>query len=41
MSVASVLQLIKDQNITYVDLRFADMRGVQQHITFPAAMIDE
>ena len=40
-AVAKVLKLIKDNNITYVDLRFADVRGVHQHITFPASTIDE
>ena len=41
MSADKVLKLIKEKNITYVDFRFADVRGVQQHITFPAASIDE
>ena len=41
MSADKVLKLIKEKNITYVDFRFADVRGVQQHITYPAASIDE
>ncbi|HPN80114.1 glutamine synthetase beta-grasp domain-containing protein, partial [Dokdonella sp.] len=41
MSAANVLKLIKDRNITYVDFRFTDLCGVQQHITFPAASINE
>jgi hypothetical protein len=41
MSAEKVLKLIKDKNITYVDLRFTDLRGVQQHVTFPAHSIDE
>jgi hypothetical protein len=28
-------KLIKDHKIEFVDLRFADMRGVQHHVTFP------
>ncbi len=40
-SAANVLKLIKDKNISYVDLRFADLRGGQQHVTFPSATIDE
>ncbi len=41
MSVESVLKLIKDREIEFVDLRFADMLGKQHHITFPAKSIDE
>ncbi|MEO8012103.1 MAG: type I glutamate--ammonia ligase, partial [Dokdonella sp.] len=41
MSAETVLKLIKDKNISYVDLRFTDLRGVQQHLTFPSATIDE
>ncbi len=41
VSVENVLTLIKDRNIQYVDLRFADLRGVQQHVTFPASAISE
>ena len=33
---ASVTKLIKENNVEYVDLRFADMRGLQHHVTFPA-----
>ncbi|MEO8670788.1 MAG: type I glutamate--ammonia ligase [Tahibacter sp.] len=40
MSVESVLKLIKDDKIEFVDLRFADMRGVQHHVTFPSHAID-
>lgn len=41
MSVSHVLQLIKDHEIEFVDLRFADMLGQQHHITFPAHSVDE
>ncbi len=41
MAADKVLKLIKEKNIRYVDFRFADVRGVQQHITYPAAMVDE
>ncbi len=40
MSVDKVLKLIKDESVEFVDLRFADMRGVQHHVTFPAHAID-
>ena len=41
MSIENVLKLVKDHAIEFVDLRFADMRGVQHHVTFPANIIDE
>jgi len=41
MAAASVTQLIKDNHVEYVDLRFADMRGLQHHVTFPARAVDE
>jgi glutamine synthetase len=37
----NVSKLIKDNNVEYVDLRFADMRGLQHHVTFPARAVDE
>ena len=41
MSLEHVQKLIKDHKIEWVDLRFADMRGVQHHVTFPATIVDE
>jgi len=41
MAAASVTKLIKENNVEYVDLRFADMRGLQHHVTFPARTVDE
>ena len=40
MSYEHVEKLIKDHKAEYVDLRFVDMRGVQQHVTFPASIVD-
>ncbi|HVJ61364.1 MAG TPA: type I glutamate--ammonia ligase [Tahibacter sp.] len=40
MSADKVLKLIQDEGIEFVDLRFADMRGTQHHVTFPAHAID-
>ena len=37
----NVSKLIKDNNVEYVDLRFADMLGKQHHVTFPARTVDE
>jgi glutamine synthetase len=38
---AAVTKLIKENHVEYVDLRFADMRGLQHHVTFPARTVDE
>ena len=35
------LTLIKDHNIKWVDMRFTDTRGKEQHVTFPASKVDE
>jgi glutamine synthetase len=40
MSVDNALKLIKDHEVAFVDLRFADMLGKQHHVTFPANAID-
>ena len=40
MSIEHVEALIKTHKIEFVDLRFADMRGVQHHVTFPASIVD-
>ncbi|HQX23731.1 MAG TPA: type I glutamate--ammonia ligase [Pseudomonadota bacterium] len=34
------LKLIKDNEVEFVDLRFADLLGKQHHVTFPAKAID-
>ncbi len=36
----NVLQLIADHDIKYVDLRFTDTRGKEQHISVPAHVFD-
>ncbi|HET7777185.1 MAG TPA: glutamine synthetase beta-grasp domain-containing protein, partial [Rudaea sp.] len=41
MAAANVTKLIKDNNVEFVDLRFADMRGLQHHVTFPATAVDD
>ncbi|MEX1198665.1 MAG: type I glutamate--ammonia ligase [Pseudohongiellaceae bacterium] len=35
------LSLIKENDVKWVDLRFTDTKGKEQHVTFPAAAIDE
>ena len=34
------MKLIKDKEVQYVDLRFNDLRGKMQHVTFDVTMID-
>ncbi len=40
MSAEDVLKQIEEQEIVFVDLRFADTQGKEQHVTLPASMID-
>ncbi len=35
------LNLIKDNDIRWVDLRFTDTRGKEQHVSIPASAVDE
>jgi glutamine synthetase len=41
MTPADILKLIKDKEVLYVDLRFTDVRGKLQHVTFDVAMADD
>jgi glutamine synthetase len=41
MSFEQIETLIHDHKIEFVDLRFADMRGVQHHVTFPKSIVDD
>ena len=41
MSAADVLALIKDTDAKFVDFRFTDTRGKEQHVTVPAHVVDE
>ncbi|MBT8448016.1 MAG: glutamate--ammonia ligase [Gammaproteobacteria bacterium] len=36
-----VLKMIKDEDVRFVDLRFTDTRGKEQHVTVPSSQIDE
>ena len=36
-----ILKLIKDKEVQFVDLRFNDLRGKMQHVTFDVSMIDK
>ena len=37
---AKVLKMIKDNEIKFIDLRFTDTRGKEQHVTLPSTEID-
>jgi len=41
MSAEDVLKKMKDEDIEFVDLRFTDTRGKEQHVSIPAHSIDE
>ena len=38
---AEVIAFIKDTEVKFLDIRFTDLPGVQQHFTVPASMVDE
>jgi len=38
---ASILAMIKEKDVKYVDLRFTDPRGKMQHVTFDTDLVDE
>ncbi|SFK67480.1 type I glutamate--ammonia ligase [Shimia haliotis] len=41
MSADAVLQMIKDEDAAYVDIRFTDTRGRLQHVTVDVDLVDE
>lgn len=40
MSADKVLTLIREQEVKFVDLRFTDTRGKEQHVSIPAKLVD-
>ncbi|MDM4764375.1 type I glutamate--ammonia ligase [Galbitalea sp. SE-J8] len=38
---SEVLKYIKDEGVEFLDIRFTDLPGVQQHFTIPASTVDE
>ena len=40
MSVAKFNKMIKDNDVAFVDMRFTDTRGKEQHVTLPINQID-
>ncbi|RMD77853.1 MAG: glutamate--ammonia ligase [Gammaproteobacteria bacterium] len=41
MTVTEILRLIKEKEVKFVDLRFADTRGKEQHVSVPSHVVDE
>jgi 3-(hydroxyamino)phenol mutase len=40
-TVADVMKMVKDNEVKFVDFRFTDTRGKEQHVSVPTAMFDE
>lgn len=40
MSIEKILTMVKENDIKFVDLRFTDTKGKEQHITIPVSQID-
>jgi glutamine synthetase len=40
-TVADVIKMVKDNEIKFVDFRFTDTRGKEQHVTVPVSHFDE
>ncbi len=41
MSVANVMKMVKENDIKFVDFRFTDTRGKEQHVTVPISHFNE
>ncbi|RUO23902.1 glutamine synthetase [Aliidiomarina minuta] len=41
MSVQEILKQIEEKEIKFVDLRFTDTKGKEQHVTIPVSAVDE
>jgi glutamine synthetase len=39
--MSKTLEMIKEHNVKWVDMRFTDTRGKEQHVTFPVSKVDE
>jgi len=40
-TVADVMKMVKDNDVKFVDFRFTDTRGKEQHVTVPVSHFDE
>ena len=41
MAASDVLSMIEDNDVKFVDLRFTDTKGKEQHVSLPVSQIDE
>ena len=41
MSAKDVFKLLKDNDVKFVDLRFTDTKGKEQHVSLPSGQIDD
>ena len=41
MSVKDVVKLIEENEVRFIDLRFTDTKGKQQHVSVPARVLLE
>ena len=41
MAVANVMQMIKDEQVRFIDFRFTDTRGKEQHVSVPVSQFGE
>ena len=41
MSIENIQKMITDENVVFVDLRFCDTSGKEQHVTLPVSAVDE
>ncbi len=41
MNSNQILSMIKEKDVKYVDVRFTDMRGKMQHVTFDIDLVDD
>ncbi len=41
MTPAEVIDLIKEKDVKFIDFRFTDTKGKEQHVTIPARYVDE
>jgi len=41
MSVENILKTVRDEDVVFVDIRFTDTKGKEQHVTVPAREVNE
>ena len=41
MSASDVIKQLRDEDVKFVDFRFTDTKGKEQHVTVPASEVSE